>query len=82
MLVLSYHILMIIIIMIAMMIILEEGVRTAVVTASGFSLQTRLDTPPGRTANIILIVIIIVMAMLADWKVLLRGCFGKYTLID
>ena len=59
MLVLSYHILMIIIIMIAMMIILEEGVRTAVVTASGFSLQTRLDTPPGRTANIILIVIII-----------------------
>ena len=64
MLVLSYHILMIIIIMIAMMIILEEGVRTAVVTASGFSLQTRLDTPPGRTANIILIVIIIVMAMI------------------
>ena len=39
------------------------GGSTAVVTAWGFSLQTRLDTPPGRTANIILIVVIIMTIM-------------------
>ena len=40
------------------------GGSTAVVTAWGFSLQTRLDTPPGRTsANIMIIMIDIIIVI-------------------